>query len=286
VTYRCPMRFSPFPDELRDRYLAHLGVPDATDAPSLGVLRLLHGAQLDRVPYENIEIQLGRRTTIDPIESGARIVTGRGGYCYHLNGAFGALLASLGYDVTLARGAVPDADGDRLGNHLVLLVDIDGERWIADVGLGDGFRDPIPLRPGSIYQKPFDYELIHVGGPRWRFRHDPRSTIDGFDFDVTPVDLSAFTAKHDHLSTSSESPFVRVFVMQSRRADHTVVLRGCVFTRTDASGQTSEDVIEADAWFGLLAAEFGVKLDDADDRDVLCNRVSTAHHAWAAAAHP
>jgi hypothetical protein len=50
---------------------------------------------------------------------------GRGGYCYHLNGAFALLLASLGYDVRRHLGGVHGPDGpspESLGNHLVLSV--------------------------------------------------------------------------------------------------------------------------------------------------------------------
>jgi N-hydroxyarylamine O-acetyltransferase len=234
-----------------------------------------------------VDLILGRPPSIHPAESAVRIITSRGGYCYHLNGAFGSLLTSLGFDVTPIRGAVPDAtDESRLGNHLVLLVTIDDATWVADVGFGDGFRDPIALVPGLAHQPPFDYELVHQGGARWRFRHDLRSTIAGFDFDLTPVALPAFTTKHEHLSTSPDSPFVRVFVMQSHRHDHTVVVRGCVLTRTDDTGSVSRDVTDPHEWFDLLAAEFDVKFDDADVRDALWRRVSSSHQAWIEAGRP
>jgi N-hydroxyarylamine O-acetyltransferase len=161
------------PADLRDRYLRHLGLDGQLGPPGPDALRLLHHAQLDRVPYENIEIRLGRRTTVDPIESAERIVTGRDGYCFHLNGAFAALPASLGYRLTVIRGAVPDAgDGSSRGGHLVLLVDADDAAWVADVGLGDGFRDPVVLEPGAVDQFPIHYRLTHQAGPYRRFHHD------------------------------------------------------------------------------------------------------------------
>lgn len=121
------MIVEPLDADVRSAYLNHLGVDGRTGHPSAAGLRALHHAQLDRVPYENLEIQLDRSTTIVPTESARRIVTGRGGYCFHLNGAFGSLLASLGYRVSFVRGAVPDGSAaERWGTHMVLLVELDG----------------------------------------------------------------------------------------------------------------------------------------------------------------
>src|SRR5689334_23266640 len=76
------------PGYLRRLRLGHL----EGRAPSVEGLHLLHRAHAELVPYENVEIWLGRPTTVDPAESVSRILRGRGGYCFHLNGAFSALL--------------------------------------------------------------------------------------------------------------------------------------------------------------------------------------------------
>jgi len=107
-------------------YLDRIGVA-RPGRPTIEVLRVLHAAQVERVPYETLEFQLGRRTTIDPYDSADRIVRGRrGGYCFHLNGAFDLFLTRLGFDVTLHRGRVqPPEPAGPVGpdaNHLVLIV--------------------------------------------------------------------------------------------------------------------------------------------------------------------
>ncbi|WP_020579529.1 arylamine N-acetyltransferase family protein [Actinopolymorpha alba] len=283
------MIIAPFDPALRERYLQHLGFRVPPGPPSPDALRVLHHAQLNHVPYENLEIQLGRPTSIDPHESVRRIVTGRGGYCYHLNGAFAGLLVSLGYDVALVRGAAPSAgDGSAWGNHLVLLVWFPGETWLADVGMGDGFRDPVPLVDGVLDQPPFRYHLEHLDGPRWRFHHDERASFAGFDLDVTPVSLTAFAPVHERLSTSADSPFVQKLVVQLRRADHALTLRGCVLTCVDATGRSSRDVRKEDEWFGLLYDEFRLRLDDVprDTLAALWDRVSASHDAWDRAGRP
>src|SRR5690242_7380274 len=102
-------------------YLARLRL-DQPGPPSVEGLRRLHRAQVERVAYENLEIQLGRVLSIDPVASFGRVVAGRGGYCFHCNGAFGLLLSALGYSVRWHRGGVqgraePVPVG-ATGNHL------------------------------------------------------------------------------------------------------------------------------------------------------------------------
>ncbi|WP_166351610.1 arylamine N-acetyltransferase family protein [Phytoactinopolyspora limicola] len=282
------MPVSPLTPQLRDQYVRRLNV-ERTAAPSVAGLRDLHRAHLDHVPFENLEIQLGRATTIDPAESATRIVNGRGGYCFHLNGAFAALLTSLGYNVTLIRAAVPDGtDTIVWGNHLALLVEIDGATWLTDVGFGDGFRDPLPLRPGVVEQPPFTYRLEDRDGQRWRFDHDKMSSVGGYDFDVTPTQLAEFEPQHTRLSTDPESGFVQKLVVQSRRPDHTLVLRGCVRTRIDGDGRTSREVTSADEWLGIMTGEFGLDLTSIGD-DVLLKlwrRVRATHDEWVRAGRP
>lgn len=275
------MTLPPYDDELWRALLDHLGFePDAQRGPA--ELVRLHRAFLDRVPYENLEIQLGRPTTIQPADSARRIVTGRGGYCFHLNGTLAGLLVTLGYDVRLARGKVTGHPDSGWGEHLVLLVDVEGETWIADVGLGDGFLDPMPLAEGPLTEQPFTYRWERLDERFWRFHHDEKASIPGFDLDTTPVALQAFEAKHAELQTSPTSSFVQKLIVQQRRADAALTLRGCVFTTVDADGVHKRDVADETDWFGLIEDEFGLRLTDVDDeaRSQLWKRVRTAHEAW------
>lgn len=143
-------------------YLARLGVE--ADPPSLEGLRLLVQRHAERVPYETLWIHAGEAWTIDPHESAARIALhGRGGYCYHLNGAMGLLLSSLGYSVCGHVGGVHGPEGPNpgaMGNHLVLTVVLPpsdgnpGGVWYVDGGLGDALHGPLPLVEGAHDQPP------------------------------------------------------------------------------------------------------------------------------------
>ncbi|MEZ0073832.1 N-hydroxyarylamine O-acetyltransferase [Planotetraspora sp. GP83] len=292
-------------------YLRRLRLSDV-GPPSVEELFRLQAAHVERVPYENLEIWLGRPTTVDPVESWRRIIAGRGGYCFHLNGAFALLLGMLGYQVTRHFGGVqnePGVPAGATGNHLALTVSglptegNPGGDWLVDAGLGDGIHEPLPLVEGVYEQGPFRYGLrrseSEPGG--WRFEHDPRGSFVGMDFGLEPVEMAAFEAKHEHLSTSPESGFVRVPAVQRRDAAGVDTLTGLVLERVGgaapgdtahqrsatqrSTGQRSIMLDRREDYFAALADVYGIALDDVSpaEKDKLWTRLRTAHDQWEAA---
>ena len=117
------------------------------DRPSIDLLRALHRAHLFTVPFENLDIGLKREIICNEARIVHKIVNERrGGFCYELNGAFAALLRALGFRVTLLSARVAREDGSYGPefDHLTLRVDLD-EPWLADVGFGEGFLEPLRL---------------------------------------------------------------------------------------------------------------------------------------------
>lgn len=278
-----------------DGYLRRLGLEALTgQEPSVPGLHALHTAHAERVPYECLEIWLDRPTTIEPRDSVRRIVAGRGGYCYHLNGAFSALLQGLGYRVTRHVGGVQGNDSQPAGanaNHLVLTVSglpspecPDGS-WLVDLGMGDGLHAPLPLIAGDYQQGPFHYALrpseVEPGG--WRFDHDPAGSFLGMDFRSSVAEMSAFQAQHEHLSTSPESGFVRVATAARRDATGVDLIRTLVLTRIGANPRRVELTTKSD-YFTAMADVFGLTFADVSPsgRDALWSRLSTAHEKWLA----
>jgi N-hydroxyarylamine O-acetyltransferase len=115
--------------------------------PTAETLRALHRRHMMSVPFENLDIGLGREIVLDPERFVEKIVTHRrGGFCYELNGAFAALLGALGFHVTLLSARVANDQGiaSKEFDHLALQVDLE-DRWLADVGFGDSFVEPLCL---------------------------------------------------------------------------------------------------------------------------------------------
>lgn len=276
-------------------YLARLGVPDP-GAPSIESLRRLHRAHVERVPYENLEIQLGRTTTVDPVESAERIVRRRrGGYCFHLNGAFSELLMALGYRVTRHVGGVqPTGDDPPRVNAGHMAVSVSGlpdepcpdGGWFVDVGLGTALYEPVPLREGTYRQGPFRYRLraSDAEPDAWRLDHDPRGQFVGMDFRRHPANVADFAEMHEYFSTAPESGFVRTAIVQRRHAAGYDVLRGLVLTHVGAHGSSTAILESPDEWYGAMADHFGLALDDVGkaERQRLWERVVAAHAGYTA----
>jgi N-hydroxyarylamine O-acetyltransferase len=282
-------------------YLERLRLPNLSPPtpPSADALRALHRAHVEHVAYEALEIQLGRPTTVDPHEAAGRILgRHRGGYCYHLNGAFSLLLDALGYDVVWHRGgaqnhADPAPVGSQRANHLALTVhglpaeDCPSGDWFVDVGLGDALHAPLPLHEGTYEQGPFRYGLrrsdADPGG--WRFDHDPAGSFAGMDFAPGRATQAHFRARHEYLSTSPESGFVRTCSVQRRDAGGVDMLTGCILGRLGDPAREPVTLDTSADWFDALRDVFDLPLTDieADARTALWARVRAAHKAWLAA---
>jgi arylamine N-acetyltransferase len=273
------------------QYLRRLDIDDP-GRPSVAALFALHRAQTERVAYENIDIFRGRPQGIDPAESINRIVGGRGGYCFNLNGALATLLGALGYQVRWHIGAVHSVLRDPLPtdfrNHLAVTVELDGDIWMVDAGLGDAHHEPIPLRPGDHRQGPFTFGLAPLPEvpDGWRFSHDPvLNSRWAMDFTLGRVHWTDFAAKHAELSTDPGSSFVRVCQLLRRDERGADSLLGCVLQRVGGPGERTErELTSWPDWLAAAADVFGLRLDHltADDRDRLWGRLYASHQAWLA----
>lgn len=278
-----------------EAYLRRLRISDP-GPPSSTALRALQAAHVERIAYEALDIQLGIISSIDPVESAARITKlGRGGYCYHLNGALSLLLQDLGYDVVWHKAGIqnradPGPRRAELANHLALTVhglpgdDCPSGVWLVDVGLGDALHEPLPLHEGTYTQGPFSYVLrrseVEPGG--WRLDHDPAGSFKGMDFAPERATLDDFTDRHVFLSTSPESGFVRTCAVQRRDAAGVDVLTGLVLRRMSGRPGRTRVIEDRAEWFEVLDDVFGLALTDLDAaaKDALWGRVCRAHEVF------
>lgn len=235
-----------------------------TPRPDLDTLRELHRLHLYAVPYENLDVQLRRPATIDPAAAFEKIVRrGRGGWCYEMNGLLGAALGEIGFKVTRMAGSVARGERDRpLGNHLILRVDLD-RPYIADVGFGDGLREPVPLAVGPIHCAGYDFRMEALEDGWLRFHNHATGGAPFFDFEDRPASPDQLASTCLWLSTSPASIFVQTAICQRHRPDGIDVLLGRVLRDVTPAVKKDRLLGSAEEFVSVLLEVFGLDLPEA-----------------------
>jgi N-hydroxyarylamine O-acetyltransferase len=242
-----------------ERLLARIGLERAPAADVDGLFAL-HRAYLAHVPYEDLAVQLGETAPLDEAELTERLLhDGRGGYCFELNTVLAALLRSVGFGVTHHEAVV---GGEGAVNHMALLVHLDGERWLADAGLGEGALDPLPFREGATTVGPFTYTLEREPGGSWWLGQHEWSSFRGFRMTEAAQPLSAFDPHHRRLATDPGSSFVKTLVAQKPLADRIVTLRSRTLSEIGPAVDTKR-VLDRGGFVEALHDVFGVTVTGA-----------------------
>ena len=250
-------------------YLERIGF-DGEPEPDAGALRELHRAHLLTVPFENLDIHLGRPIVLE-VPALERKLAGerRGGFCYELNGAFSALLRALGYKVSLLQARVRKADGPSFGppfDHLLLRVECPGspEPWLADVGFGDSFLEPLRLEVGREQADPTGrYRIEEAGGDLALLRLAAGGAWDAeHRFGTYAHELASFRAMCRYHQTSPRSPFTQRRVCSLATPTGRRTLRDDRLIVTDGGRRSERPIDGEDAFHEALSEHFGVRLPE------------------------
>lgn len=261
--------------------IGHSG-PLAVDAATLTAV---HHAHVTAIPYENLDIQLGRPLSLAAEALVAKLVTARrGGFCYEQNGLLALALRAIGFEVFMVVGGVERAvrGDDAWYNHMPLLADVDGRRYLVDVGLGDGFLDPLPLEEGEHADGVWKHSLTRIGDGLWRCFPDPRGSVPSFDFGEEPRELPDFDAACLRQSTSPDSSFVKTLVVQRPLDLAKTTIRGAAYSRSEPDGRSAPELLATPGeWARALAERFGIELPRSEV-DVLYPKAREQYERWRA----
>ena len=204
---------------------------DGPRGPSPTTLRDLHRQHLFTVPFENLDIALGTPIRLDPdVLFDKIVVRKRGGFCYELNGLFHDLLTALGFRVEMLSARVGREDGSFSPefDHMLLKVALD-EPWLADVGFGDSFVNPLPLRAEGTetVEGEARFGVRELNGEWDVMRRDGKNApVPLYRFTEVPRQLSDFAAMCRFHQTSPESHFTQNHVCSKALPDGRVTLSG------------------------------------------------------------
>lgn len=245
-----------------DTYLQRIGY-NGHRIPNTETLRNLHHAHLLAVPFENLDIHWGRPIVLDEKSLYEKIILRRrGGFCYEANGLFAALLRELSFKVTLLSAQV--MDGGSPGpefDHLTLLVQLK-ERWLADVGFGDSFREPLRLDdPNEQHQTHGAYRLTR-DGEQWTLlaRSPDNVWRQQYVFTLRSHQLADFAEMCHYHQTSPESHFTRKRVCSLATPEGRVTLSDMRLIVTQNGERQEKMLARQEEYAEALREYFGFKL--------------------------
>jgi N-hydroxyarylamine O-acetyltransferase len=229
--------------------------------PTVETLQALHEAHLLAVPFENLDIALGREIVLDEAALWRKIVEHRrGGFCYELNGLFVLLLRALGFRVDMLSAEVVGSPGEYGPefDHMTLLVHLE-EDWIADVGFGDSFRRPLLLQADLAQPQDWgSYRLVRERAS-WVYQEWDSAWKPAYRFSLQPRELGDFVDMCHYQQTSPESHFTQQRVCSRAKPSGRITLSDQRLITTRVGGRTERVLTEEEYW-AVLAEQFGIVL--------------------------
>lgn len=247
-----------------EEYLERIGYKGPRQ-PTAETLRQLHRAHMLTVPFENLDIFLSRYITLDIPSFYDKIVRcRRGGFCYELNGLFGWLLEKLGFPVVKLSARVFDSGqpGPEF-DHMVLLVDIQ-ELYIADVGFGDSFIEPLRLNnQEKVMQQGKYYRLTNSDSGRILHRREVKSDwAPQYTFSLIPRQLSEFSTMCQYHQTSPKSFFTHKAICSLATIDGRITLSDNRLILTSGKVHEELEVKGEKDYRTLLKKHFGINIEE------------------------
>jgi N-hydroxyarylamine O-acetyltransferase len=244
-----------------DAYLTRIGEA-APLAPGLEGLTSLHRAHCTTIPFENLDILLGRPIVLELPALEAKLVRARrGGYCFEQNTLFRAALEALGFRVTALAARVRAGTTEvRPRTHMLLLVDLPEGRFVADVGFGgDGLVHPILLEEGRETWVGLYGHRLRREADLWVLEGNTAGEwSDLYAFTLEPHHPVDFEMGNHFTSTFPRSPFVLNLVVQRSWPERRAVLRNRdLVVREDGRSETTT-MRNPDHLLEVLAAVFSL----------------------------
>lgn len=244
------------------RYLERINYRGPVE-PTAETLRRLHVAHLLAVPFENLSIHASEPIVLEDAALFEKVVARRrGGFCYELNGLFAALLTALGFEVEMLSAGVAKTTGE-FGpdfDHMTLLVKLE-EQWLADVGFGDSFVEPLLLdERGEQRQGARSYRIAEDGDRLTLFQKEAGGDWAAqYRFGLTPRAYADYAEMCHFQQTSPESHFTRGRICTRLTGEgRRVTLSGLRLIETDADGRHERELSGEEEYAEALREHFGV----------------------------
>ena len=226
---------------------------------------MLHRAHLLHIPFENLDIHYQKKIILDYDKIFRKVIKQkRGGYCYELNGLFFHLLHNLGFEVQLISAQVRNDETGEFGkeyDHMALIVKIDGEEYLVDIGFGKGMIYPKKIEEGLVQMDYTDY---------WRFTKDiddnyllqcseNASTFSSkYLFRKEAKELIQFLEMNEFQQTDPRSSFLQKKMITKLTETGRITLTSRSFKSSKLGVITETEISNEDEFLSLLHQHFSI----------------------------
>jgi N-hydroxyarylamine O-acetyltransferase len=209
----------------------------------LDTLRALQQQHVFEIPFETLDIINQIPILLQTEILFQKVVLDkRGGYCYELNILFHQLLSLCGFRVSMVAGRLLHKHGyGREFEHMALIVELHGQKWLVDVGYGDFSLAPLSVQTGEIQSDGRNYYQIidpvvvdgkeYLGVAKWNTGKQDFK-ID-YIFTLTPRSIGDFAGMNEFHQHSPDSHFARSLICTLPTAEGRITLINNKLMRTE-----------------------------------------------------
>lgn len=244
-------------------YLKRIG--EHGQEPSLQFLKSLQKSHLLHIPFENLDIHYRSKIILDYKRIFDKVVSNnRGGFCYELNGLFYHLLYHLGFDCYIISARVMSEKTNEFGrpyDHMAIVVNLNNQKWLVDVGFGDGPITPLKINVGEVQM---DYTRY------WRIDTDPDENLilrmsndtnyfkSKYLFTTDEKQLIQFMEMCEYHQNSQDSPFTQKKLVTLLTNNGRVTLTDRHLKILELGELSESDIMHEDEFLSKLEHHFSI----------------------------
>ena len=222
----------------------------------------LQRAHLLSIPFENLDIHYGIPIRLDIKSIYHKIVENkRGGFCYELNGLFNELLNEIGFESKLvsARTYGKDHAYSPEFDHLAIIVNLDGEEILVDVGFGKFSFDPLPIKMNVVLSDNYGDFMFDKYSSSYRRINEIKNdkVFPQYIFSTQGRELLEFEERCEFHQVSKDSHFTQKKVISIAKENGRVTLNNTQL-KISQSGIEQIIQIEEDEFELKLLELFGI----------------------------
>jgi N-hydroxyarylamine O-acetyltransferase len=229
----------------------------------------LLSAHMARIPFENLDVLLGRPVRLDLAGLQDKLVRGsRGGYCFEHATLFAAVLEQLGFHPVrhAARVILRSPRSESPRGHMFLTVPIDGATFVVDPGFGPyAPRAPVPLADTSTAPAKGETHSMRRDGDLWVLQAGRSGEpVQAWVTTLEAENAIDFEVANHWTATHPASPFVHVMMLSAITPEGRINVMNRDVTIERGNEQSSSQLVDRAQLRALLAESFGFDLPEIE----------------------